>query len=248
MSQAEDPRYDPSPKYLQIREVLVRWLTKRTIGQRLPTEMELAEKFQVSRQTIRKSLRWLEHEKIIVRRPRLGTFLAKFPTAPRDKRLTGSLEEFGELGVVTDVKLVRQGKVKPSADVQNALQPPSGELVYEFTRVRAWEGLPLLLVEAYFPSKIGDKVIDRGLGDGLMVPVLRRIHDAGIWEAYQRVDACGATKDVGEHLEVPKGFPILRVTRIFHDSSANPVALFRDHFRSDRYYYTVKLPRNGVRY
>ncbi len=113
MSRAADPSYDPFPKYLQIREVLLRWLTNQSIGQRLPTEMELAEQFQVSRQTIRKSLRWLEHEQIITRRPKLGTFLAKLPTALKDKRLTGSLEEFGDLGVVTDVKMVRQGRVKP---------------------------------------------------------------------------------------------------------------------------------------
>src|ERR1700754_317557 len=109
MSEAANHSYAPSPKYLQIREVLVRWLANQEIGQRLPTEMDLAEQFEVSRETIRKSLRWLEHEKIIPRRPKLGTFLARFPDVSKDKRLTGSLEEFGELGVSTDVKLVRQG-------------------------------------------------------------------------------------------------------------------------------------------
>lgn len=248
MNQGADPSYDPFPKYLQIREVLLRWLTNQKIGQRLPTEMELAEQFQVSRQTIRKSLRWLEHERIITRRPKLGTFLAKLPTALKDKRLTGSLEEFGDLGVVTDVKLVRQGRVKPSADVRDALQTRAGEDVYEFTRIRVWDGVPLLLVEAHFPRKIGDKIVRRGLNEGLMVPVLRRIHDPDIWEAYQQVDACAATREIGKHLKVPKGFPILRVTRVFLDSSESPVALFKDYFRSDRYYYTIKLPRNGVRY
>src|SRR5262249_15248071 len=145
-------------------------------------------------------------------------------------------------------KLVSQGTVKPSADVRNALQTGDGELIYQFTRVRIWEGVPLLLVEAYFPRRIGDKILRRGLDDGLMVPELRNVHDAYNWEDYQQVDACGAPKDVGKHLEVSKGFPILRVTRIFLDSSSNPVALFKDYFRSDRYYYTVKLPRNGVRY
>lgn len=248
MTRTADPNYDPFPKYLQIREIVLRWLSNQEIGQRLPTEMDLAQQFKVSRQTIRKALRWLEHEQIITRRPRLGTFLEKLPTALHDQRLTGPIEEFGSLGVVTKVRLVRQGWTSPSDDVRSVLQASPGEEVYEVQRIRLLEGLPLLLLQAYFPLRVGEKVVRRGLNEGLIVPVLRKIHDAKLWEAYQQIDACSATRDISRHLGVPKGFPILLVTRVFVDSSGKPSVLFRDYFRSDRYYYTVKLPRNGIRY
>ena len=66
--------YHPFPKYLQIRDVILRWLAGREVGERLPTEMALSDQFGVSRETIRKSLQRLEQNGIIRRRQRAGTF------------------------------------------------------------------------------------------------------------------------------------------------------------------------------
>ncbi len=48
-------------------------------GLRLPTEMELAEQHSVSRITVRHALQLLEQEGLIVRRPKLGTFVGSQP-------------------------------------------------------------------------------------------------------------------------------------------------------------------------
>lgn len=53
------PQYGPFPKYLQILDVIVRWLSTQKLGERLPTEMTLSDQFGVSRETIRKSLKRL---------------------------------------------------------------------------------------------------------------------------------------------------------------------------------------------
>jgi len=66
--------YHPFPKYLQIRDVILRWLASREVGERLPNEMALSDQFGVSRETIRKSLQRLEQNGIIRRRQRAGTF------------------------------------------------------------------------------------------------------------------------------------------------------------------------------
>jgi hypothetical protein len=42
-------------------------------------------------------------------------------------------------------------------------------------------------------------------------------------------------------LEVPLGMPLLLLTRLCRTTGDHPAVLFRSHFRSDRYYYTVKL-------
>ena len=99
--------YHPFPKYLQIRDVILRWLASREVGERLPTEMALSDQFGVSRETIRKSLQRLEQNGIIRRRQRAGTFLAKQPAVNSDLRLTGPIEEFKDLGTATTAKLVK---------------------------------------------------------------------------------------------------------------------------------------------
>ncbi len=52
--------FDPFPKYLQIRDIITRELRGLDVGTRLPTEAQLAERFAVSRETIRQAIATLE--------------------------------------------------------------------------------------------------------------------------------------------------------------------------------------------
>lgn len=61
MEKAKEPRavktphYGPFPKYLQIRDVIVRWLSAQKVGEHLPTEMALSDKFGVEKQFVNHS-------------------------------------------------------------------------------------------------------------------------------------------------------------------------------------------------
>jgi GntR family transcriptional regulator len=235
--------YHPFPKYLQIRDVILRWLSTQKIGERLPTEMTLAAQFGVSRETIRKSLRRLEQGGIIRRRQRAGTFLLKQPAMSSDQRLTGPIEEFEELGTATTAKLVKQGPIAAPADVANALAVADGAQVYEFKRIRFLRGKPLLVLDAYFPLKIGEKIALRDLDGELIVPAVREILKSPLREEYQEIDALVATGSLAKQLGVAAGAPVLSVKRLFVDAMGAPAVLFRENFRSDRYFYTIKLPQ-----
>ena len=235
------PHYDPFPKYLQIRDVIVRWLSTQDVGERLPTEMALSDQFGVSRETIRKSLERLEQDGIIRRRPRAGTFLVKLPARSSDGRLTGPIEEFKELGTATTAKLVRQGPVPAPPDVANAFGVAVGKEVFEFKRLRVLGEQPLLLLDAYFPLPIGRKLARHDLQGALVVPTLRQIVGSPLREEYQQIDAIVATGVLARQLRVTPGAPVLLVKRLFLDASGNPVVFFRENFRSDRYFYTIKL-------
>lgn len=238
---AKAPHYDPFPKYLQIRDVIIRWLGTQAVGDRLPTEMALADQFGVSRETIRKSLERLEQGGIIRRRPRAGTFLVKRPAMSADGRLTGPIEEFKELGTTTVARLVRQGPVPAPADVAGAFDLAEGKEVYEFKRLRFLGKQPLLLLDAYFPLPIGRKIARLDLQGGLVVPALREIVGSPLREEYQQIDAVAATGLLARQLRVAPGAPVLLVKRLFLDAAGNPVVFFRENFRSDRYFYTIKL-------
>src|SRR5258708_27417460 len=80
--------YHPFPKYLQIRDVILRWLASREVGERLPTEMALSDQFGVSRETIRTSLQRLEQNRLIPPRQRARPFLAQQPPVNPALRLT----------------------------------------------------------------------------------------------------------------------------------------------------------------
>lgn len=237
--------YHPFPKYLQIREIVRRRLRLLQPGDRLPTESELSVEFGVSRVTIRQVMQAFASEGIVERRPRIGTVLRVVPPAPPDNRLTGPIEEFGIAGLETEIVKLKKGEVAAERDVASALRIDPGSPVYEVRRARIFENAPLLILEAFFPPKIGKKIAARNI-PGLFVPVLRQIIDENIWEEYQEMDAIVAGDKYSEMLQIAVDAPILCVKRLFLDSKGAPVVFFRENFRADRYFYTVRLPQPAL--
>jgi GntR family transcriptional regulator len=237
------PSYDPFPKYLQIREIIIRWLGTLNPGDKLPTEQKLSEQFGVSRVTIRQALQSLEQDGTIARKAGYGTWLNRPVNARLDERLTGPIEEFDGLGQQTTTSLISQGAVAPTPEVALALRLRDDEQVFEIQRTRLVDGRPLHVLEAFFPLSIGRKISRRKLGSGLMVPVLKELHDPAIWEESQSIEAVVATKALAKMLEIEAGQPVLILNRTFVDSGGRPVVYFKTQFRADRYYYTVKLPQ-----
>ncbi|WP_456678813.1 UTRA domain-containing protein [Bradyrhizobium sp. LM6.9] len=67
--------------------------------------------------------------------------------------------------------------------------------------------------------------------------------DKNIWEEHQEIDALVAGTKFAAALQIPVDAPILCVKRLFLDSKGLPVVYFRENFRADRYFYTIRLPQ-----
>ncbi|WP_117234064.1 histidine utilization repressor [Vibrio maerlii] len=79
-----------SPRYIQIKQHILKNIHAKiwNTGDRITTELELTREFDVSRMTVNKAIRDLVNEGILVRKPRLGTFVReKEPKA--ESPLTG---------------------------------------------------------------------------------------------------------------------------------------------------------------
>jgi GntR family transcriptional regulator len=237
---------DPFPKYLQIREILVRRIEReRRVGDQLPTEHALCEEFGVSRETVRDALSGLEADGLISRTPGHGTFVARLPPASRETRLTGLTEDFSRFKLDTEARVLSKGPVLPQPLVAEVMATPRDEMVYRISRIRHFEGAPLGLHEAFLPLDVGARVARLELSKTSIVDVLRNALQLDIWEDHQRIEALAADTEVARLLEVGIGSPVLHIVRHFKVGADQPIVLFRAHYRADRYYYTVKLAQTA---
>jgi len=233
---------DPFPKYLQIREILVRRLERQMrVGDQLPTEHALCQEFGVSRETVRDALRGLEADGLISRTPGQGTFVARLPPASRETRLTGLSEDFSRFKLDTAARVLAKGPVLPQPAVAEVMASPRDEMVYRIFRIRFFEGAPFSLHEAFLPLDVGAQVARLDLSKTSIVHVLRSALRLDIWEDHQRIEAVAADTEAARLLEIGLGAPVLHMVRHFKIGADRPIVLFRSLYRSDRYYYTVKL-------
>jgi GntR family transcriptional regulator len=234
--------FDPFPKYLQIREILMRRIDHgMSVGDRFPTEQALGAQFGVSRETVREALRGLEEDKLISRSPGRGTFLVRKPPARTEMRLTGLAEDLTDLHFATEARVVERGPVTPPTSVAEAMIPRRQKIAYRILRKRWVEGAPFACHEAFLPLEVGARVAALDLRHTSIVHELRVTLHLDIWEDQQRIEAIAADSDLAQLLEVPLGSPLLRISRHFLSDGGRSIVFFRSSFRADRYYYTIKV-------
>jgi len=237
--------FNPFPRYLQIRNLLVRRLGETFApGDRFPTEHELCNEFGVSRETVREALRGLESDGLIARQRGKATTVVRLPDRRRDERLTGLVEDFTELRLDTEVDVLSAGLERASSRVTTALGVRSGSKVFRIVRLRRVEGTPLSCHDAFLPPPIGAALARLDLKRTTLFRELTRTLGLDVTEMYQHIDASVADLAMARLLGINVGAPLLVTRRALGHAGANtPTMFFETYFRADRYYYSVQLDR-----
>ena len=101
------------PRYLQIAAELKRAIAsgQYPVGARLPTELELCERFGISRFTAREAVRVLASAGLITRRQRAGTVVIATPDEARYTHDAASVRDLFQYAIDTELRLLYIGKV-----------------------------------------------------------------------------------------------------------------------------------------
>ncbi|MBN9425702.1 MAG: GntR family transcriptional regulator [Burkholderiales bacterium] len=232
-----------APLYHQIYLVLREQIAEGHFEDgKLPSEVELADTFGVSRITMRKALDRLVAENAITRRRGAGSFVNAPAPARRKERVGGLLEDIINHGLVSRAHVLDFGEVVATAEVAELLEVPPGERVLKVSRVRSYQGRPLSYITTYVPREIGAHLKRSRLEHK---PMLTLLEEAGVQvtSASQVLSARLADTKVAPLLEVDIGAPLLFVQRVVRGVQGGPVQLLWGLYRPDLYEYRMELSR-----
>jgi GntR family transcriptional regulator len=233
---------NPFPKYLQIRQLLLRRLQEDLRpGDPFPTEQTLVREFGVSRETVREALRGLAKDGWIKRHRGTGTVVARGRPQTTDRRLTGLSESLSDLTDETRAAVLKKGIVRVPLDVAGLLNLQPEESTYKIIRVRSFQRLPLSYVETYMPVDIGLRMSKVHLERSSVMSALKDSLKLPYKEMQQTIDAVLADAEIASILGIAVGAPLLLLTRILVVGRDERPIVFRSRYRADRYYYTVRL-------
>ena len=145
------------PLAYDVRDVIAReWIFNGEVkaGERLPSEHQLAERYGVSRVTVRAALHGLREAGLVSIRQGVGaTVLPRSASVSHGLDRLGSIDTFArEAGqVVSDLDL-RAERIAATAEIAERLQVPEGHPVIEVTRVKCFDGVPVAWVVDYVPE------------------------------------------------------------------------------------------------
>ena len=231
------------PAALAIRDRLRRDIAAGVLapGQRLGAEREIAERFEVSRSTLRAALADLERAGAVRRtRGRTGGIFVAEPKVERDlTSLTGLPAYLRQQGFQSDARVLSTATVEADDEIAVALGLRTGSLVLEVVRVRLADGEPISLERATFPAEKFPDLLDRSLS-GSLYELLRSRYGLVPAEAEERIEIVAARASEARLLGVPRGAPLVAIVRTAWSDDGVAFEHSHDLFRGDRVRIVVR--------
>jgi GntR family transcriptional regulator len=201
------------PVYLRIQHDIRRGILSGAYGtgDRIPSENELAQRFQTTRATVARALQELVFDGTIVRRAGAGSYVA--PRAAHvpleSSRLKSFEEQAAETGETVDYRLIGFSPVRLPAAAAARLQLAPHSKGFRLERLRLIKGVPLSFEDRFLPAEIGARIRVADLANRWIHEILQVDLGLTIARIEASVRAGTATARIADLLELPKGRPLL---------------------------------------
>jgi GntR family transcriptional regulator len=211
-------------------------------GALLPSEAELAERYSVSRGTVRQAFAALRADGVIASRRGARRVVIGGPRVQSFAELLSFSRWARAIGEVPAGRVVSLDRRPGSAAETSRLALPDGAPVYHLVRVRLLSGRPVMLERARYPERVG--ILVAGL-DLTVDSITQRLEELGVVfaDAEHVIDAMSAPAEDARLLGVRPGVPLLRERRFTTDRSGQPVEWSDDRYLASEASFSV---RNSV--
>lgn len=243
MTAAGIDRSSLMPYYHQLKALLLEQISRDALnpGDRLPSDHQLCERYEVSRTVVRQALTELEFEGVIVREKGRGTFLAQ-PKSPQGlvQSLTGLYEDVASRNMMLRSEVRRLATVPADAAIAAELGLTAGDPVTVLDRLRFIDDLPWVLVTTYLPEGLVPNLASEDLVNGSLYQVMDRYGVRPV-SGRRSVEARTANAALARDLRIARGSAVLLLSSIGSDRTGRVVEVFHAFHRGDRTRFDVTI-------
>jgi len=207
-------------------------------GTRLPSEAELAERYSVSRGTIRQAFAALRADGVIASRRGARRVVIGGPRVQSFGELLSFSRWARAIGEVPGGQVVALQRRPAKALEAERLALPPGAPIYHLTRVRLLSGRPVMIERGVYPDRVG--VLVAGM-DLEQESITERLEELGIVfaEAEHVMDAVPASALDARLLGVSPRVPMLRERRLTTELAGVPVEWSDDRYLGSAVAFSV---------
>jgi GntR family transcriptional regulator len=231
-----------APLYRKLARALLGDIAKGRLrpGDQLPTEDELIAAYRVSRITVRQALDILRARGLLERIAGRGSFVTRPPGAYI--MTINSIEDVVLAGADSEVSVLEWKAIRPGPAVERRLQL-SNQRVWMLRTVRHRDAAPLCYSETYTLLDIGRPIDPADLRRHTVLETIETKLGLQIGVAVEEISAGLANRELGTHLQIPRGAPLVIVEMTLFDVSDRPIEYFKTAYRADRFTRRTELRR-----
>ncbi|WHY85946.1 GntR family transcriptional regulator [Neobacillus novalis] len=235
-------KQSPLPLYIQLMDSILKMIEEGKYGEhdKLPSERELCEQFDVSRITVRQTFQELENDGYIYKRHGKGTYVA--PKKHGQKLLTvwSFAEEMKRSDKHPETKVLSFECIQPNERVRLALHFQGTEEVFKVARLRLANGMPLLYEISYLPVRFFPGLTREQLEEKSMYQVFEGNYSVKVEKAIEQFYAGNIQEDEAKLLKIKPDTACMKIKR-YGIYQGNYVEYTESVARGDQFFYTAEL-------
>jgi GntR family transcriptional regulator len=232
------------PLYRQIKSLITQSLMAGEWGpgEPIPSEIELASRFNVSQGTVRKAINELADQNLLIRHQGKGTFVSSHAEGRRKYYFTRITPDSGE-DVHPTPELLECRRAKADAVTARLLDLATAAGVFIVRRRFRIAGELVEFEEVRMPG-----TLFRGLSSAIIEQHECKLYSmyesqfgVRIIEVRERIKAVAAGEEESRLLEVAPGTPLLRVDRVAFTFGDKPVEIRASLFYTAHHHYQNRI-------
>lgn len=241
------------PLYVQLEQVIKsRIMTGELLpGERIPTEKELAQTYQVSSITARQAVLNLVQEGLLLRKQGKGTYVQESVANVKNimtLNVRGGLNDVVPEGLTKQKVEVLSMQLLPSPKrVSQALALDGTREVMQIRRRRIDNGVIVSYVKNYLPAEVGSQISKKDLLSETMLQILRGKIGLPLERGIQYIEAVIADYEIASALSINIASPVLYLETIIFAEGEKPVDFVQTFYRSDQFKYTLNIGLDGIK-
>lgn len=231
------------PKYIQIYE-WVRGMIREgrlKVGDRIPTEPDLAKQFDSSRMTVRKAIDPLVLEGMVERRQGQGTFVVSNDIVKLTYDVSKPIRfshEMKQVGLSHHHEVIAAKVINADKRLQQYLNLSEGARVILIKMVLYADGKPMIIERNYFSHEDYHEMLKMNLS----VPPLQLLTDEfgiEVKKVKQYISAVCAGKSEMKLFGVDYPLPCIFLEWISCDEKSLPLSVSLCHYRGDSFKFKI---------
>lgn len=239
-------RTSKQPLYDQLVDILTDKIENQlNVGDALPSERELSERYGLSRTTVRLALRELERLGFVVRQHGRGTFVSD-----RSGRTTNLMQAYSftdqmrELGRSPLTTILEFSETEADKYLSEHMGVRLGEKLYKLKRLRSADGMPMMVERSYLPMCKFLSLKRPMLEQRPLYDIIENVYNVKISVAEEEFFASIARPIDAHLLGIPEGSPVLDLVRTTYDVRNELVEFTLSVARADQFKYKVSHSRS----
>lgn len=224
-----------SPQYLLVKRFILEQLRKGTLmpHDKLPTERQLTDTFEVNRNTVRHALSILEREGKIYRSRRKGWFASgqRLVFDPSKEHVNFD-KQARQQGLTPAWEVVDSGTTTVTGELQELFETEEGAELLRVYETGTLDGQPVYYSEYFFLAKVCpgflDQIISRPMTD-----VLREDYGIHLFQKSLLTRPINMAERTASMLDLPAHYPGVFFRRVKTSQTGQVVEVDFEYWRAD---------------